>query len=81
MRAIQHQQYVTRVNLLTDNVMRLNRINIELKLQNEVIQNNMLEYQRKYKNIKEQYEAEQEAWLTERVSLCSRMKEVWRFLI
>lgn len=48
----------------------------QLKIKNEIIQNKVLEYQRRYANLKEQYEAEQEAWLSERVVLESKAKEV-----
>ncbi|VDK86791.1 unnamed protein product [Dibothriocephalus latus] len=42
---------------------------------NESLQNKMLEYQRRYVNLKEQYDAEQDAWLAERVVLESKAKE------
>ncbi|VEL23423.1 unnamed protein product, partial [Protopolystoma xenopodis] len=79
-RAIAVQQTTTKLNLLNDHVTRLNRFCLEVKMQNETINNNMLDYQRRYRSLKEQYEVEQEAWLAERVSLESKAKEVIRTL-
>ncbi|KAF5405776.1 M protein repeat protein [Paragonimus heterotremus] len=74
-KAIAAQQTTTKISLLNEHIATLNRLNAELKLQNESLQNNMLEYQRRYRSLKEQYEGEQEAWLTERVVLESKAKE------
>ncbi|KAA3672464.1 uncharacterized protein DEA37_0012627 [Paragonimus westermani] len=74
-KAIAAQQTTTKISLLNEHIATLNRLNVELKLQNESLQNNMLEYQRRYRSLKEQYEGEQEAWLTERVVLESKAKE------
>ncbi|CAH8657865.1 unnamed protein product [Dicrocoelium dendriticum] len=74
-KAIAAQQTTTKINLLNEHIASLNRTNMELKLQNESLQNHMLDYQRRYRSLKEQYEGEQEAWLTERVVLESKAKE------
>nr|CAH8866808.1 unnamed protein product [Trichobilharzia regenti] len=74
-KAIAAQQPTTKINLLNEHISVLNRTNAELKVQNESLHNNVIDYQRRYRSIKEQYEGEQEAWLTERLVLESKAKE------
>uniref|UniRef100_A0A094ZLJ8 Protein SOGA2 n=1 Tax=Schistosoma haematobium TaxID=6185 RepID=A0A094ZLJ8_SCHHA len=74
-KAIAAQQPNTKITLLNEHINILNRTNIELKIQNESLHNNVIDYQRRYRSIKEQYEGEQEAWITERLVLESKAKE------
>ncbi|KER28311.1 hypothetical protein T265_04840 [Opisthorchis viverrini] len=74
-KAIAAQQSTTKITLLNEHITSLNRTIVELKLQNESLQNQVIDYQRRYRSVKEQYEGEQEAWLTERVVLESKAKE------
>ncbi|VDK41423.1 unnamed protein product [Taenia asiatica] len=74
-RAVAETHINKKLNLFNELVAKQNSIISQLKIKNEIIQNKMLEYQRKYANLKEQYEAEQEAWLSERVVLESKAKE------
>ncbi|CAH8600855.1 unnamed protein product [Heterobilharzia americana] len=74
-KAIAAQQPTTKITLLNEHIGMLNRANAELKVQNESLHNNVIDYQRRYRSIKEQYEGEQEAWLTERLVLESKAKE------
>ncbi|CAH8639846.1 unnamed protein product [Schistosoma rodhaini] len=74
-KAIAAQQPNTKITLLNEHISLLNRTNIELKIQNESLHNNVIDYQRRYRSIKEQYEGEQEAWITERLVLESKAKE------
>ncbi|BHF84099.1 positive regulation of microtubule motor activity [Sparganum proliferum] len=75
-RAIAERQMTTKLSLLNEHTTRQNRVIMEMKIQNESLQNKMLEYQRRYVNLKEQYDAEQDAWLSERVILESKAKEM-----
>ena len=75
-RAIAEKQINMKLNLFNEHITKQNGIISQLKIKNEIIQNKVLEYQRRYANLKEQYEAEQEAWLSERVVLESKAKEV-----
>lgn len=74
-RAIAERQMTSKLSLLNEHTTRQNRVIMEMKIQNESLQNKMLEYQRRYVNLKEQYDAEQDAWLAERVVLESKAKE------
>jgi len=74
-RAIAEKQMTSKLSLLNEHISRQVRMIAEMKVQNEGLQNSVLEYQRRYTNLKEQYEAEQEAWLSERVVLESKAKE------
>lgn len=74
-KAIAAQQTTTKISLLNEHISSLNRTNVELKLHNESLQNTVIDLQRRYRSLKEQYEGEQEAWLTERVVLESKAKE------
>ncbi|CAH8558301.1 unnamed protein product [Schistosoma turkestanicum] len=74
-KAIAAQQPNTKIALLNEHISILNRANVELKIQNESLHNNVIDYQRRYRSIKEQYEGEQEAWITERLVLESKAKE------
>nr|CDS24830.1 Prefoldin [Echinococcus granulosus] len=74
-RAVAETQVNKKFNLFNELVAKQSSIISQLKIKNEIIQNKVLEYQRKYANLKEQYEAEQEAWLSERVVLESKAKE------
>ncbi|CAL8081169.1 unnamed protein product [Calicophoron daubneyi] len=75
-KAVAAQQSTTKIALLNEHISSLNRMNVQLKLQNESLHNNVIDYQRRYRSLKEQYEGEQEAWLTERVVLESKAKEL-----
>ncbi|THD27222.1 Prefoldin [Fasciola hepatica] len=75
-KAIAAQQTTTKISLLNEHIASLNRTNVELKLHNESLQNTVIDLQRRYRSLKEQYEGEQETWLTERVVLESKAKEV-----
>lgn len=79
-KAIAAQQTTTKISLLNEHISSLNRTNVELKLHNESLQNTVIDLQRRYRSLKEQYEGEQEAWLTERVVLESKAKEVCKRL-
>ncbi|RTG81834.1 uncharacterized protein DC041_0009133, partial [Schistosoma bovis] len=59
-KAIAAQQPNTKITLLNEHINILNRTNIELKIQNESLHNNVIDYQRRYRSIKEQYEAQLE---------------------
>ncbi|KAH9279413.1 Microtubule cross-linking factor 1 [Echinococcus granulosus] len=74
-RAVAETQVNKKFNLFNELVAKQSSIISQLKIKNEIIHNKVLEYQRKYANLKEQYEAEQEAWLSERVVLESKAKE------
>ncbi|CDS35505.1 Prefoldin [Echinococcus multilocularis] len=74
-RAVAETQINKKFNLFNELIAKQSSIISQLKIKNEIIQNKALEYQRKYANLKEQYEAEQEAWLSERVVLESKAKE------
>ncbi|VDM31454.1 unnamed protein product [Hydatigera taeniaeformis] len=74
-RAVAETQISKKLTLFNELVAKQSSIISQLKIKNEIIQNKMLEYQRKFANLKEQYEAEQEAWLSERVVLESKAKE------
>ncbi|VDP85363.1 unnamed protein product [Echinostoma caproni] len=74
-KAIAAQQTTTKISLLNEHISNLNRTNVELKLHNESLHNTVIDLQRRYRSLKEQYEGEQEAWLTERVVLESKAKE------
>ncbi|TNN15317.1 M repeat-like protein isoform 2 [Schistosoma japonicum] len=74
-KAISAQQPTTKITLLNEHIGILNRANAELKIQNESLHNSVIDYQRRYRSIKEQYEGEQEAWITERLVLESKAKE------
>nr|CDS27798.2 Prefoldin [Hymenolepis microstoma] len=74
-RATAEKQISKKLNLFNEHIAKQNSIISQLKIKNEIIQNKVLEYQRRYVNLKEQYEAEQEAWLSERVVLESKAKE------
>ncbi|KAK4467641.1 hypothetical protein MN116_008583 [Schistosoma mekongi] len=74
-KAISAQQPTTKIALLNEHIGILNRANAELKIQNESLHNSVIDYQRRYRSIKEQYEGEQEAWITERLVLESKAKE------
>ncbi|KAM7534555.1 hypothetical protein Aperf_G00000104997 [Anoplocephala perfoliata] len=74
-RATAEKQINKKLNLFNEHIAKQNSIISQLKIKNEIIQNKVLEYQRRYVNLKEQYEAEQEAWLSERVVLESKAKE------
>ncbi|VDL11671.1 unnamed protein product [Hymenolepis diminuta] len=74
-RATAEKQINKKLNLFNEHIAKQNSIISQLKIKNEIIQNKVLEYQRRYANLKEQYEAEQEAWLSERVVLESKAKE------
>ncbi len=75
-RACAEKQLNKKVNLLNEHISKQNGLISQVKIKNEIVQNKVLEYQRRYANLKEQYEAEQEAWLSERVVLESKAKEV-----
>uniref|UniRef100_A0A5K3FB09 Protein SOGA2 n=2 Tax=Mesocestoides corti TaxID=53468 RepID=A0A5K3FB09_MESCO len=74
-RAVAERKISQKINLFNEHIAKQNSIISQLKIKNEIVQTKMLEYQRRYANMKEQYEAEQEAWLSERIVLESKAKE------
>lgn len=79
-KAVAAKQASSKIALLQEHIGSLNQLGVDLKLQNESLHSRVIDYQRRYRSLKEQYEGEQESWLTERVVLESKAKEVCVYL-